>query len=221
MLRYYRCLALFRKFPVVRAALAIRTSGNAAKLFLLLILAAAQAADAGIVQLPQTGQVTCYDQGGIVIPCAGTRQDGDLQKGLQLPTPRFTDNNDGTVTDNLTGLIWLKNAKCFPLQLWADALGNAKALKSGLCGLTDGSASGDWRLPNILELDSLVDISNIVPALPTGHPFTNMQSTGYWSSTTNAFHITRARYVYFRNGAVNGAAKDVDLHFVLPVRGGR
>jgi hypothetical protein len=32
--------------------------------------------------------------------------------GVAWPNPRFTDNSDGTVTDNLTGLIWLKNANC-------------------------------------------------------------------------------------------------------------
>lgn len=219
MLRNHRRYMPFLILPVIKAALGVRKGGAAAIICLLLF--AAHAADAGVVQLPQTGQTTCYDQVGGLISCAGTRQDGDLQTGLQPPAPRFTDNNDGTVTDNLTGLIWLKDAKCFPLQLWSDALGNAKGLGSGICGLTDGSVAGDWRLPNILELESLVDISNIGPALPTGHPFSNVQSTGYWSSTNNAFHVTRARYVYFRNGAVNGAAKDVDLHFVWPVRGGR
>ena len=62
--------------------------------------------------LPQTGQVLCYDSSGSVIPCAGTGQDGALQKGVELPTPRFSDKSDGTIKDNLTGLIWLKNANC-------------------------------------------------------------------------------------------------------------
>lgn len=187
---------------------------------LLFAVATVPTAAAGIVQLPQTGQKTCYDQPGAVIPYDGTRQDGDLQRGLQPPVPRFTDNDDGTVTDNLTGLIWLKDAKCYPLQLWMDALANAKTLRSGLRGLTDGSVAGNWRLPNILELESLVDISHAYPALPSGHPFTNVQSTGYWSSTTNAFYVIRARYVYMPNGGINGAAKASDLHYVWPVRGG-
>ena len=62
--------------------------------------------------VPKTGQVTCYDAGGNVINCAGTGQDGELQKGVELPTPRFTDKGNGTVKDNLTGLTWLKNANC-------------------------------------------------------------------------------------------------------------
>jgi len=51
----------------------------------------------------KTGQTTYYEPG----------DDGDLKKGVVWPNPRFTDNEDGTVTDNLTGLIWLKNANCF------------------------------------------------------------------------------------------------------------
>lgn len=54
-----------------------------------------------ISEVPRTGQITSYAAG----------DDGDIQAGLSLPEPRFTDNGDGTVTDNLTGLIWLKNAE--------------------------------------------------------------------------------------------------------------
>jgi len=41
---------------------------------------------------------------------------------------RFTDNGDGTVTDNLTALIWLKNADCFGTRVWADALSDCNNL---------------------------------------------------------------------------------------------
>ncbi|UPU34719.1 DUF1566 domain-containing protein [Geomonas paludis] len=188
---------------------------------LLLALPLLRDAGAGVVQLPKTGQKACYDAAGTEIPCAGTRQDGELQMGLAPPSPRFTDHNDGTVTDNLTGLIWLKQANCFAAKLWMDALTVAKDLHSGTCGLSDNSVSGDWRLPNILELESLVDLSNINPALPTGHPFNNVQNSGYWSSSTNAFHMLRARYVYMPDGAINGSDKATATHFVWPVRGGR
>ena len=67
---------------------------------------------AATVQLPKTGQTTCYGgtSGATVIPCTGTGQDGELQTGLAWPNPRFTDNGDQSVTDNLTGLIWTKDA---------------------------------------------------------------------------------------------------------------
>jgi hypothetical protein len=110
-----------------------------------------------------------------------------LQKGIPWPTPRFTDNNNGTVIDNLTGLIWMKNANAFSPRTWAQAISDANNLKSGDAGLTDGSKAGDWRLPNIRELHSLVDYSQSSGmALPAGHPFTEVHWDGpYWSSTTD------------------------------------
>ena len=58
----------------------------------------------------KTGQITVY----------GPRDDGYWQQalGVEWPNPRFTDNGDGTVTDNLTGLIWLKDANCFGQKTW-------------------------------------------------------------------------------------------------------
>src|SRR5262249_27768511 len=88
-----------------------------------------------------TGQTTIYALG----------DDGDIQAGVPFPTPRFTDDANGTVRDNLTGLIWLRNANCFGPKAWADALFAAGTLASGSCDLTDGSVQGDWRLPNVKE----------------------------------------------------------------------
>ena len=105
--------------------------------------------------LPQTGQTRSY----------ATGDDGDLQKGATLPSPRFTDNGDGTVNDNLTGLIWLKDANCFGQKDWTTALSDANSLSNGTCGLTDGSSAGDWRLPNRVELTSLVNSEYYNPAL--------------------------------------------------------
>jgi len=66
--------------------------------------------------------------------------DGALQKGVAWPNPRFTDNANGTVTDNLTGLVWLKNANCLQVMRgWSTALSDANNLANGACGLSDGS----------------------------------------------------------------------------------
>jgi hypothetical protein len=98
-------------------------------------------------------------------------------------SPRFTDNNDGTVTDGLTGLVWMKNPGCFAASNWPDALTYANQLASGQCGLTDGSTAGQWRIPTVNELESLLDISRSKPALASGNPFNNVANS-YWSSTS-------------------------------------
>lgn len=161
----------------------------------------------GTVQLPKTGQTTSYAAG----------DDGALQKGVAWPNPRFTDNANGTVTDNLTGLIWLKNANCFGFKTWADALTAANVLASGACGLTDGSTTGQWRLPNRKELQSIVDRSKYNPALQAGHPFTGVQSNMYWSSSSDVGSIGFAWYVYMFDGYV-GSYYKTSSYYVWPVR---
>ena len=179
------------------------------------------------VSLPQTGQTKCYSEIGALISCAGTGQDGEYQKGVAWPAERFTDNKNGTVTDNLTGLIWLKNANCNGLQTWGSVLAvsdGQSGLSSGQCGLSDGSKAGDWRLPNRKELWSLADRSRSEPALPDKHPFTGIQQDNYyWSSTTDLNHndtypaqeayvfSTPTGEIYYRNK--NATA------YMWPVRG--
>lgn len=75
--------------------------------------------------------------------------DGALQKGVPWPSPRFTNNLNGTVTDNLTGLIWLQNANKWGAVTWDTARNNCNTLAADGFTLTDGSVAGDWRLPNV------------------------------------------------------------------------
>ncbi len=56
--------------------------------------------------VPKTGQTQCWGMGKFTIPCEDTGQDAETQHGVAWPDPRFTDNGDWTVTDNLTLLIW-------------------------------------------------------------------------------------------------------------------
>jgi hypothetical protein len=158
-----------------------------------------------------TGQTTSYYSG----------DDGASKKGVSWPNPRFTDNGNGTVTDNLTGLIWLKNANCYGGITWQSALNAANSLVSGQCGLSDGSTAGNWRLPTRTELLSLVDFSQYNPPFPSGYPFTNVQTgMDYWSSTTYAGHTPDAWIVSLADGLVSIPDKSNSL-YVLPVRGGQ
>jgi hypothetical protein len=177
----------------------------------------------------KTGQTGCWDSSGTSTSCTGTGQDGEYQKGVTWPSPRFTDNGDGTVTDNLTRLIWLKNTSCPGGTNWSDALTFANSLYDGWtgdpgggdCGLSDGSSVGEWRLPNRKELLSLIDLGRCNPALPSGYPFTGVQSYYYWSSTTNAGYPGFAWYVDLYDGYADRGSKGFVVYDVWPVRGGQ
>jgi hypothetical protein len=169
--------------------------------------------------VPRTGQTISY----------ATGDDGDLERGVAWPTPRFTDNGDGTVADNLTGLIWLKNANCGGTKTWANALTFANSLRDGWtgdgsggdCGLSDASTAGQWRLPNVRELQSLIDYRVFNPALPGGHPFTSVQSDLYWSSTSGSSGSSIAWRVNVGGGHVEPVDGKGNLYYVWPVRDGQ
>ena len=93
-------------------------------------------------------------------------------------------------------------------------------LNTGECGLTDGSNAGDWRLPNYKELISLIDVENYLPALPSGHPFNNVLTSYYWSSSTYAPYSLNAWIVYMDAGSVTYDFKSYGDYYVWPVRGG-
>jgi hypothetical protein len=154
----------------------------------------------------KTGQVTSYTAG----------DDGDLQMGAALTTPRFVDNGDGTVTDNLTGLIWMKDTGSIGTSTWGNAVQSCSMLADGYYGLSDGSYAGDWRLPNARELYSLVDLGHFNHALPDGNLFVNVMSN-YWSSTTYAGNLGSAVYLNSMNGFMSFANKSSNV-YVLCVR---
>jgi Protein of unknown function (DUF1566) len=177
--------------------------------------------------VPQTGADQSFSPG----------DDAALQAGVPFPVPRFTDHLNGAVTDNLTGLVWLKQSNCFPLMFWKEAIAAARQLASGQCGLTDGSVAGDWRLPNIREFLSLLDYGFSFPALSNtvgdgqameGNPWVgitqfNVPIDPYWTSTfapESGGTPGGAWVMSFVFGQV-GFTSQSDQHGVWAVRGGR
>ena len=169
---------------------------------------------------------------------AGEDGHASMRKGVAWPNPRFTDNNDGTVTDNLTGLIWLKNANVSGTANWQTALDRVVELNaSGKMNNVDagdtsngGGHQTDWRLPNVQELQSLIDYGRYNPALcntagtgqwTAGDPFTGVQSSHYWSSTTFAGNTTYAWDASLYNSVDYMVSAKSDAIFVWPVRGGQ
>ena len=167
---------------------------------------------------------TCYDWRDNIVPCDFKRQYAALMFDKSIPDSRFTDNRDGTVTDNLTKLVWLKNTNCFGIQDWQSAVLAAKSLKEGDCGpnpdlvLSDGSSAGDWRLPTMKELCTLIDFSKRDPALPNGHMFSDAPPGYHWSATTLDYHSEMAWIVYFESGTTCYENIKNRSGYILPVR---
>ena len=117
--------------------------------------------------------------------------DGDYQPGVSVSGVRYQDNGDGTFIDTLTGIVWLGIRDCFVNRDWLGSLEHANTLSanSDLCpALNDGSVAGDWRLPTVKELYSLVDISADTALWGRRTPFSgswNIAPVGdYWSSSS-------------------------------------
>ncbi|NDY42139.1 DUF1566 domain-containing protein [Dissulfurirhabdus thermomarina] len=161
----------------------------------------------GKALLPATGQARCFDVSGAEVPCGGTGQDGEHRSGAAWPVPRFEVRGDA-VLDRLTGLYWARAADAAGPVEWETALRAAAAFPA--------AAGVRWRLPNINELESLVDCSRHTPALPAGHPFRGVQEV-YWSATTSTYEPDWAWALYLHKGAVGVGWKPGARFHVWPV----
>lgn len=118
------------------------------------------------------------------------------------PAPRFLPWHGDAVQDQLTGLLWSLSADLGPGPVpWPRALAIPHAANHRLL-----AGRTDWRLPTILELESLVDTTAHTPALPPGHPFASPGDT-YWSSTNSAFDPAWSMCLYLHKGAIGVAHK--------------
>ena len=174
----------------------------------------------GTIKLQSTGQYVTYAGG----------DDGSVQAGVPPTYPRWVDNLNGTITDTVTGLIWLKQADCIHAH-WEGALAAVNALASSQCGLTDGSAAGSWRMPNRNELQSLSDrmennhaaffnatYLNWDGTLYRAPIFTNfVASQYYWTSTTDAANTSEAWTVYSCDYGIHDTSKS-NTGYTLAVR---
>ena len=152
----------------------------------------------GRFTLPQTGQTLCYNDIGEVKDCAGTGQDGDIKAGIAWPNPRLvsgTGTEADCLIDTLTGLMWPKNGNLANgTKTWQGAIDFANGLN--YCG------HYDWRLPNINELESLVNVEVAYqPTWLNTQGFNIEQSPNYWSSSTSA---SSTQYAWVMSMALGG-----------------
>ncbi len=194
-----------------------------------------------------TGQTGCWDDDGNSRTCSGTGEDGERQAEADLPSPRFTPNGDGTVTDNLTGLMWLQDANFAgtvghdpdgvgPGEMyWQSALDFVRELNNGDFDATAPGKCGhdDWHLPNVKELQSLIHFGYSAPSFSndagTGHwtsddsggasAFSNVESF-YWSGTSFSLSPSNAWKVSLGDGNVSHVNKTSSECHAWPVRAG-
>jgi hypothetical protein len=191
---------------------------------------------ANAFNLPDTGQTICYDSLGYVLPsCASTGQDGEYN----INSMNYTDNGNGMVTDNNTGLMWQKcsmgqnnDTACSgdaSTYNWYQATGTYHATHNSssqnICGSLNASSFGghsDWRVPSKKELITIVDYSVPYsgPTIMTEY-FPNTNHNYYWSSTTYVFDTSLAWKVPFYDGSVELDAKYMSDFYVRCVRGGQ
>jgi hypothetical protein len=116
------------------------------------------------------------------------------------------------VVDLETGLVWERSPDTSD-RLWRDTIGH--------CAQREVGGRKGWHLPLVEQLLSLMDSSNSDSALPTGHPFLNVQPDIYWSATTNAAFPRLAWNVGFSPAHVNDGNKVITFHLAWCVRGGQ
>lgn len=168
--------------------------------------------------LPKTGQATQYRAG----------DDGQYEAGWWVG--RLNANNrerwitktiggDDIVVDRATGLMWPTDFTAAGGNLgnilnWNPAIDWALAL--------DFAGFTDWRLPNIIELFSIVYQEVMAMPLIWMPPFENCQTDcPYWSSTTEALNNINAFVIYFSNGKIEiGVPKGIASQHVVAVRKG-
>jgi len=148
----------------------------------------------------KTGQTTSY----------ATGDDGDLETGVSWPAIRFTDNDNGTMTDNMTGLVWLKSLGTSVCS-WENGITYCENLSTG---------GNDWRMPNESEFRSLVHYGQSQPDIwLKDQGFSNVQSAYYWSSTTSAQDTNNVYCINYYGGNESYTESKTSLtwHFIWPV----
>ncbi len=147
----------------------------------------------------KTGQTTSY----------ATNDDGTYKKGVARSYTR--DAGKAVVTDNVTGLQWQDDNTTTPSTLtWDYAITYCTNLEFG--------GFSDWRLPSKEELETIVDYGKYSPSID--QTFTNVTSSYYWSSTTDASYTSYAWLVSFNYGYTRNDVK-TDSYYVRCVRDGQ
>jgi hypothetical protein len=149
--------------------------------------------------------------GDIAVYTEHPYEDSTLQKGVAWPSPRFLDNSNGTVTDNMTGLIWVQDAGASGTKNWVESVSYCEDLTAPI--------SDDWRLPNREELRSLINYGAATPGVWLDSFFTSVGTKNYFSASLQAkAPDTSAWMCTMLSGIVNYKSRTFTA-YAWPVRG--
>ncbi len=167
----------------------------------------------GVYRLPDTGQTVHYS----------TAAGDDSDYHPAAVQPKYTVYNGGVETssytvDNITGRMWVTNPNDVSGGQYVSNGNYTWEVAIAKCEGLSYAGYSDWRLPNIKELQSIVDYSRQNPSINTTY-FLNTQNSAYWSSTTYMPVAASAWFVSFGVGDVVNNVKTNGL-CVRCVRGG-
>jgi len=173
--------------------------------------------------LPETGAALCRDN-STRIPCPPHPSDPFYGQDAQYLTNAldFVDNGNGTVTDNVTGLVWQRDDDGRTYN-WFEATGTYDPLSNpgaiDVCGSVRLGGSSDWRVPTRRELVSIVDYGTGGPGAMVDGAFPGAKAGFYWSATPFPPTGVNAWIVRFDDGTSWSRGKGSVGAYVRCVRG--
>ena len=153
--------------------------------------------DSNTFAIVDTGQSDCFNIDGGQVSCAGSGQDG-LYNGNQ---PSFTKNNDGTTTDNITGLIWQSSPDTNGDELINTDDKLSQSAAESYCTNLVTAGQGDWRLPDIKTMYSLINFS--------GQDASSITD----DDTSNISPFIDTDYFSFAYGDTNAGERIIDVQY--------
>lgn len=154
----------------------------------------------------------------VTLLLVGSLQSSVALAALTTPTTDFTDNGDGTVTHQTTGLTW---KRCAEGLVWngSACLGTVQRYTWAQGKVLTGTFAGknDWRLPTATELITIIEHGKTYPAI-NATIFPNTPQFAFLTATVNPFDPAGVWIVSFDEGRVSNGYKSLDSNVRL-VRG--
>lgn len=165
------------------------------------------------LKLPDTGQNLCYDWTQLIV-CLSPGEDFYGQDGsYPINPPDLTDNGDGTVTDNLTGLLWEQKtveSEAYSYT-YTDAITYCDNLSLG--------SHSDWRIPTRKEYSTVLNYGTVSPSLDTVYFPYYTSIAYYWTTSAYYDDPSQVWVVRLAFGLIDKLPKSPDLYRVRCVQG--